>query len=294
MKKSLVKVKKLHKPKKLKVQKSKLGIMTISAIILFGSLYFIISNIPKFTPTSIGINEVSVNSASVTLALPPSITTKIGSETSLDITIDTGSYRVSAVQVELSYDPTKISTPTLTQGDFLANKLGNPKIEAGLITFIYTAPLESNGAIGSGKLATLKFTPKAGNSQIVFTKNTMVAAIGTSSNVLQLASGSNISASDSTTQNTASLIDNPPVLTDIQPAPAKAKPTTSTPKATETKAKEATETTNITTPVTYLPENDYDYSTASDISNEAIETPSTPSGFARFLALIKTIFGGKR
>ena len=245
-----------------------LGMLFISAI-----AYYAFSHLPQ--PTPIDINEITSSPASVTLSFPASISITPGSLSSADITIDTGGAQVSAAQVELTYDPSKLKSLTLTQGDFLTSKLGTPKIKNGLISFVYVVPMGETGKSGVGKLATLKFKASGGNSQIAFGKGTMVAALGTRSNVLSSATGTNIILSSSTINDLpaqagqpSTISTNPPALTDIQPAPKTANSRT------------FDETGN------------FDYS--KPIAQDPLGTPapvSSDSAFALFLAKIKALFG---
>jgi len=239
-----------------------LGMLFISAI-----AYYAFSHLPQ--PTPIDINEITSSPASVTLSFPASISITPGSLSSADITIDTGGAQVSAAQVELTYDPSKLKSLTLTQGDFLTNELSKSKIKAGKISFVYAVPIGETGKSGVGKLATLKFKASGGNSQIAFGKGTMVAALGTRSNVLSSATGTNIILSSSTINDQPSTIStNPPALTDIQPAPKTANSRT------------FDETGN------------FDYS--KPIAQDPLGTPapvSSDSAFALFLAKIKALFG---
>ena len=238
-----------------------LGMLFISAI-----AYYAFSHLPQ--PTPIDINEITSSPASVTLSFPASISITPGSLSSADITIDTGGAQVSAAQVELTYDPSKLKSLTLTQGDFLTNELSKSKIKAGKISFVYAVPIGETGKSGVGKLATLKFKASGGNSQIAFGKGTMVAALGTRSNVLSSATGTNIILSSSTINDQPSTIStNPPALTDIQPAP--------------------------TQPDRVFDETgNFDYN--KPISQDPLGTPapvSSDSAFALFLAKIKALFG---
>lgn len=250
-----------------------IGLLALSAVV-----YFAISRLPKATP--IDINEVTSIPATVTLSLPSTVASAPGSESSVDITINTGGAKVTAVQVELTYDPAGISSPTIVQGDFLTDKLGTPKAKDGVISFVYTVPVQSqDGKSGEGKLATLRFKAKNANSQISFTSKTMVAAIGGNSNVLASATGTNVVLSSTINDPQSTISTAPPVLTDIAPAPALTSPST-------------IYDPQSTTPTTYLPENDYDYSQAGLESPTGV--PSTPTSlFARFLATIKALFTSK-
>lgn len=296
MKKKKSLVKHTHRPRKSSRNYKPL----IIGLLAFGAVaYFAISRLPRQTPTPIGINEVTSIPATVTLSLPPTISANSGTDSTVDIMIDTGGAKVTAVQVELTYDQSKISTPTLTQGDFLADKLGTPKIKDGFISFIYVVPLQSDGKSGTGRIATLKFKAQGSDSQISFTSKTMVAAVGTNSNVLQSATGTNIVLASSTTSTTydqsSTITPPPPALTDIAPAPALAttkttaqnKPTTS--HASPASGSQIPDTNPATT---YLPENDYDYS-QSNLDNTAVDASSPTSLFARFLSTIKALFTDK-
>lgn len=287
--------------KKSKIKKSNSPYLKILlAILIIGAIsYYTISRQPKLTPQPIGINEIAPSAATVTLSLPVSIKGTAGVESSTDIMIDAGSSTIAAAQVELTYDQSKLATPTLVQGDFLTDKLGNPKIDGGKISFIYTAPLGSGGKSGSGKLATLKFKPISGDSQIKFTSNTVIAAIGLDTNALSSATGTTIQ-----TTSSASPVA-PPVLADIVPIPTLA-PSTTTPNNIPTKTTtpkppvNTPSNTQPTTPTnldsrTFNDAGNFDYSNTSNVNiieseTESIET--RPSGIARFIAWIKSIFGG--
>jgi hypothetical protein len=282
-----------RKSKKSKLNKS---ILTIGLFFLVALSYFILIRLPKRTTTPIGINEVAISSATTKLSLPATLQTTKNTDSSLDLTIDTGNAKVAAVQVELSYDPAQLSTPTLVQGDFLTDKLGTPKVEGGKIFFVYAAPISSGGKSGSGKLATLKFKPLAGDTQIKFTSNTMVAAVGSNTNALLSATGTTIQTSSGNTSPVA-----PPVLSDIILVPTPI-PTTQ-PKTQKPVASAKTNQSQVNKPATtspsFRPEQDFDYSTspATQVDQSTIPTDATTiskqSAFARFLAFIKSFFGGQ-
>lgn len=260
--------------------------------------YFAYSRLPKAVP--IGINEVSnVSQATVTLSLPSTVKATPGSESSIDLTIDTGNAKISAVQVELNYDPALISTPTLSQGDFLTEKLGTPKVKDGVISFVYVIPLGSEGKSGTGKLATLKFKALKDGGTIAFSKNTMVASIGSSTNALKAAIGTTIQTSQSSTPAT------PPVLKDIVvvPTPNPTNPTTPSkavsPKST---AKPAANSVSSDTTARRPDTTERVFDETANFGERSVnsvnllenttETAADQSAFARFLAWIKLFFGG--
>lgn len=252
----------MKKPKS-KLKKSLSSNKLVIAFIILGAIScFIYLRLPKSTP--ININEITPSASGITLSLPSSVKSTIGAETSIDLTISSGSLAVTAAQVELSYDPSSISTPTLHQGDFLTEKLGNPKIQNGKINFVYTIPMQGAPKSGTGKLATLTFELLKDNASISFTENTMIAASGLTSNALGSATGTTITSSSSPT-------------TFATPSPVISKPS---------------ETQLLPTRV-FNETGNFDYSKSPQLDID-VENSPTPrlTGFAAFLAQLKTFFGG--
>jgi hypothetical protein len=287
------KIKKIPTKRKIK-SRNKTSILAKLMVVFIGiaSLVLIIKSLlPK--PASIGINEVSPSSqASVTLSLPPTITTSLNSETSADITIDSGASSVTAVQIELVYDPSTISTPSITQGGFFTQKLTSPKIENGKISFAYAVKIEEKSKSGSGVVATLKFKPLKENAQIAFGNGTMVASIDNlDTNSLKSATGTTI------TTKTGNTVSTPPVLEDIEKAPVNRPVETYTPPTQ--KSGGSSQTTTTTTPSetrVFNETGNFDYSknrvsnTSEDL--EATQTvDSKLTGFAKFIFNIKKLFG---
>lgn len=271
--------------------------IALISIFIVALAYFTISSIPKQAPAPIGINEVGVASAAtVSLSFPATITSELGAETSADIMIDSGGSELTAVQVELSYDPSGLSPIRVVQGDFLTNKLGQPKIQNGKITFTYTVALGEKGKSGSGKLATIIFKSLKDNTQITFDKGTMVAAHGKSSNVLASATGTTIMSENTT----FSAPINPPVLADIQPAPKTNATAPSRQQNQVTTSNPSSTTTSPTTPIkapntrTFDESGNFDYSkNAASTDIETLEiTSEENTAFSRFLTFVKSIFGG--
>lgn len=185
-------------------------------------------------------------------------------------------------------DASKITPPVLTQGDFLTDKLGTAKVQNGRIFFVYVIPLGETGKTGIAKLATLKFKP-SGDSQISFGSNTMVAAIGQNNNVLKSATGTSIQTGESSATPAI-----PPVLTDIQKTPRLASPATEAQKS-GSKAKVTPSTPVATSERVFNESGNFDYSRPAVVDESAgnVADSAPTSAFARFLALIKSFFGGK-
>jgi len=278
-----------HKQRKSKSKKFKVTQKLVIGIILIGSLVYTgLKLLPKATP--VGINEVSLApSGTTTLSLPSTLDVKLNQPTSADISIDTGSSTVTAVQVELLYDPTAISQISVVQGDFLGFKLSSPKIENGKITFAYSVKIEDKSKSGKGVLATIKFTPIKAQSQISFGKETMAASINSPNNVLKSAIGTTISTSESKGSQDLT----PPVLTDITPAPPSQTISTVTPAQ---KSQGTTTTAKTNNDRTFNESGNFDYSkrpVTSELDSDLTElgTPKV-SGFAKFMQFIKNLFKG--
>lgn len=128
--------------------------------------------LPRFA--RIGINQVSNASGETVLTFSPSsVSAKVGSESTLTLNANAGTLRLGVVRVELTYDQSKLGTPTVDLGTFLANPLSSPKIDNGKISFSVAAAPDSGGVTGSGVIATIKFKPTStGSSNLIFTTRT--------------------------------------------------------------------------------------------------------------------------
>lgn len=132
------------------------------------------------SPTVLGASQVINPTGEVTLSLSDvSPDFKIGTESVFTLTADTGSSKLVVLEIELSYDPTKVSTPVVTHGDFLENTLSSPKVENGKITFSFAAPPSAGGIKGIGTVATIALQPTSiGTSSLSFTGKNIATAIG--------------------------------------------------------------------------------------------------------------------
>jgi len=125
------------------------------------------------------IDLIGSNTGLVDLSLSPA-TVNMAPNTDQTITlgVNAGTTKSTGAQVELSYDPAIVGTPTVTIGDFFTNSLIGAKVENGKISFTYAVPPELPGKAGTGTVATIKIHPiKAGDSLLSFTSSTLVTAI---------------------------------------------------------------------------------------------------------------------
>lgn len=239
----------------MKKRKRKSSHQTRTVIIvvlsLFAVAYFAISRLPQATPLS--INEVAVAPATVILSLPATVSAS--SDTAVPITISTGGAQVSAAQIELTYDPAAISVSSVTMGNTLTVELAKPKISQGKITFTYATQPDSGGYDGEGTLATLTLRALSTSSTLSFTQDSMVAAVGFSSNMLKSVDNATIQIGQGATTPTTQ----PPVT---QPSDR-----------------------------VFNEQGNFNYAKTAIIPTVSVtETPPSSSFFARFLAWIKALF----
>lgn len=138
------------------------------------------------TPTPVSI-------AQTTLAM----TTPIASTSGLldsDISINTNGNSVTAVQIELSYDPKDLGSVDISPGTFFKNPTELfKKIDAqnGRVSYAIGVSLGEKGATGSGVVATLSFSKfkTVGTTSISFLPKSLVTSEGISQSVLKSATG---------------------------------------------------------------------------------------------------------
>jgi hypothetical protein len=107
-----------------------------------------------------------------------------GDTFSLDVTVDTGTNSISAADLIINTDPTKIKITGITPGTFLPNEIVAGAHTDSKATIVRGSPGTSPGH-GIGVLATVTFQVVAdtGTSQITFT-GSRVTATGETGNVL--------------------------------------------------------------------------------------------------------------
>lgn len=111
-----------------------------------------------------------------------------------DIMVSTSSNSVSAVQIELSYDPKALGGVDITAGPFFKNPLELfKKIDTvnGRVSYAVGVGLREKGVSGQGVVATLSFTKlkTIGSTSISFLPKSLVTSEGISQSVLKSATG---------------------------------------------------------------------------------------------------------
>lgn len=161
-----------------------------------------------------------------TLTLTPSSATKqVGDEFVLDVSMNTATNQVVAVQVSLSFDPTKLEAEWIHNGTMFPNIISSGVIGNGSASIALGAANTTTPITGTGVAASVKFKALAATTapiSVKFSADTFVGALGEgSTNVLT----STVPSTITITTGTA------PTLT---PTPTTGGSSTITPTATPT------------------------------------------------------------
>jgi hypothetical protein len=110
---------------------------------------------------------------------------------SLPINITTFKNKVTAVQLELQYDPAILTNVAVIPGSFFSNPevfLNQIDTKTGRISYAFGVGLEDQGVIGKGTAASLTFSVKTSaveKTAIIFLPKTLAAAEGVNESVLK-------------------------------------------------------------------------------------------------------------
>lgn len=134
-----------------------------------------------------------------TLSLMPNpLIAQTGSApTTVSVDIDTGGDEVTAVQLEIEYDPKALGNVKVTRGQFMENSfelLNAVDSQEGKITYALGITPAQAGVTGKGTVATISFTPlqRTGQTQITFLPSTLVTASGITQTVLRDSSSTTV------------------------------------------------------------------------------------------------------
>lgn len=157
-------------------------------------------------PAQEGITPTPQVQGDSVLSLAPNPLNLSSPSGTVNVNIDSGSDTVSAVQVELSYNPSLLQNLQVQPGTFFTNPnilLQEVNSDTGRISFAIADELTSNGKTGTGTVAVITFTASAldqnGSStagtqtRIDFQPKSIVTSPGTSGqSVLKESSGTTI------------------------------------------------------------------------------------------------------
>lgn len=153
-------------------------------------------NLPGISNKTTGPTPTPVEQTS--LYLSPSTLAVSSPSGSVDVDIDTSLNKVSAVQLELSYDPRAISIVDINPGTFFEQPgtlLKTIDAASGRISYALVVPPNLPAKQGKGTVAKIQFMvlSQGQSTAISFLPKTQVTAEGVNSSVLKLSTGATIS-----------------------------------------------------------------------------------------------------
>lgn len=253
----------------------------VVVVAVIGVIYF--RSQLALQPQPLNIMEVGKQSGMVDLSFASTDSQHI------NLTINTENAKVSATQIEITYDSKLLGVPKVEIGDFFALKLGEITTKDNLIKATVAVPIESGGKAGSGNALTLTFPQKPTQAtSIAITNNTIVAAIGYDFNVLKTVANLTLTPTDA------------PVVSQSVPQSLTPSNPTPTPHTQKTPTKQApidSPKPNLSTR-TLTPTNFGNNPSQIEVENieqsndpNSLESDlSNPSVFAKFISWIKLIF----
>jgi hypothetical protein len=150
--------------------------------------------------------------ADATLSLDPNPLEAVSGVNRVQVQIDTGANEVTAVQLEVGYDPDVLSNVTITQGSFFPNGsqlLNRNDARTGRYSYAVGITPGQDAQSGTGTVATISFTPRPGatvsETTLELLPKSLVTAPGITESVLKEAMSTTItlpvrSTSPATTQ----------------------------------------------------------------------------------------------
>ncbi len=178
----------------------------ISGLVLVTVILFVIAlragqeqKAPPATPqpTAAAQNVAPVVPAHTVLALAPNpLTVGPGQQGTAEVTIDTSDNDVTAVQLEIGYDPNVLSNVKVTAGTLIQNPavlIDKNDPAAGRYTYAFGITPNAQPIKGTGSVATITFTTKAGavgtETQLGLLPTSLVTARGVAESVMKSATG---------------------------------------------------------------------------------------------------------
>lgn len=135
---------------------------------------------------------------------PNPLTVAPGQQGKVDVTIDTDQNDVTAVQLELGYDPNVITNVKVTSGTLIANPavlIDKNDPTQGRYTYAFGITPNGTPVKGTGVVATVTFTARANavgkDTQLGLLPTTLVTARGVANSVMKSANGTVITVGGS-------------------------------------------------------------------------------------------------
>lgn len=185
------------------------GPLIVVIIILALITLFLNSKVQKSPDTAnldatlVPTSQVSPLGQSVLSLIPNPLKLDALNKGTIDVNIETGGNEVTAVQLELQYDPSAITNVTVTPSGFFTNPVELLKridIQNGRITYMIGISPAQDPISGSGTVAKISFQKVKGTrlatTEIKFSKTanseSLVAATGIDQSVLKQANSTTI------------------------------------------------------------------------------------------------------
>ena len=150
---------------------------------------------PAPTPSTQSQVSPAVPAHSVLSLSPNPVTVAPGKKGEVAVTIDTSNNDVTAIQLEIAYDPNFISNVKVTPGALFENPvllINKNNVQEGRYTYAFGIMPNRPTIKGIGPVATITFTAlnkPGGQSQLALLPTSLVTASGISESVLKSASG---------------------------------------------------------------------------------------------------------
>ncbi len=184
-----------------------IGVLAIVTAIL---IYIAVS--PKKTPpppAQTMVTPTPVSIATAHLTMNPLSVNATPSATSVDVVLESGASKITAVQLEISYDPKLLTnvdiTPISTATSLLPGSvvlLKTIDTTKGLISLAIAVPPTAKAISGTGPVATIKFRSNSSiqaTTSLAFLPKTLVTAEGVSASVLKDSIGATVFIQPATT-----------------------------------------------------------------------------------------------
>lgn len=193
--------------------KRTLILILVLIIVTIGLVWLSVYTIPSQKPPTVTKQPVVLPFAKTTITLSSSPTATLADPSIyiLDTTISTQDNKVTAVQLELSYDPKAITNVDILPGTFLNDPvvlLKNIDEKNGRISYAIAIKMGGEAVSGSGSVAQVQFSPVKGSNltttSINFLPKTKVSAEGQTKSVLKSALGTIINLVELSSTDTSS------------------------------------------------------------------------------------------
>lgn len=164
-----------------------------------------------------------------TLAITPaSLAKKVGDTFSMEVVIDTGENQVVAVELHVTFDPSKLEAQTINNGTLFSNILASGSVESGAASMTIGAANSKEPVRGTGTVAVILFTAIAKTDSptaVKLASNTFVGGLGEGSvNILVGTTPATVTITETLVQSTPTptpiLTPTPTATVSAQPSPA--------------------------------------------------------------------------